>query len=99
MAVLAAAGFAAITLTGARPVPGLDDLAVTGFGFTIGGLVLMPLAEVTGGIGLQAWPRLPSRCWPALGTGPTAVAYAGAPSAACGPPRRARPPCWPCSSR
>src|SRR5437764_10627111 len=33
MAVLAAAGFAAITLTASRPVPGLDDLTMTGFGF------------------------------------------------------------------
>ena len=31
MAVLAAAGFAAITLISTRPVAGLDDLAVTGF--------------------------------------------------------------------
>ncbi len=41
MAVLAAAGFAAVTLTASRPVPGLDDLTVTGFGFTVGGLALM----------------------------------------------------------
>ena len=47
MAVLAAAGFAAVTLIGARPVPGLDDLTVTGFGFTLGGLILLPLAAAT----------------------------------------------------
>src|ERR1700759_5660737 len=41
LAVLAAAGFAAITLTSSRPVPGLDDLTAVGFGFTIGGLLLM----------------------------------------------------------
>jgi DME family drug/metabolite transporter len=74
MAVLAAAGFAAVTLTGSRPVPGLDDLTVTGFGFTIGGLALMPLAQMAGGIsfrpGLAAVGLLI-----ALGTGPTAVAY------------------------
>src|SRR5579859_531054 len=74
MAVLAAAGFAAVTLTGARPVPGLDDLTVTGFGFTLGGLILLPLAAVTGGLsfrpGLEAAGLLL-----ALGTGPTAVAY------------------------
>ena len=48
MAVLAAAGFAAITLISTRPVAGLDDLAVTGFGFTIGGLLLMPAAAASG---------------------------------------------------
>ena len=74
MAVLAAAGFAAITLISMRPVAGLDDLAVTGFGFTIGGLLLMPAAGLAGGIafrpGLAAIGLLV-----ALGTGPTAVAY------------------------
>jgi DME family drug/metabolite transporter len=74
MAVLAAAGFAALTLVSARTVAGLDDLTVTGFGFTIGGLLLMPLAQLAGGIafrpGLAAIGLLV-----ALGTGPTAVAY------------------------
>jgi DME family drug/metabolite transporter len=74
MAALAATGFAAVTLTASRPVPGLDDLTVTGFGFTIGGLALMPLAQLAGGIsfrpGLAAIGLLI-----ALGTGPTAVAY------------------------
>ena len=74
MAVLAAAGFAAITLISMRPVAGLDDLAVTGFGFTIGGLLLMPAAGLAGGVafrpGLAAIGLLV-----ALGTGPTAVAY------------------------
>jgi drug/metabolite transporter, DME family len=72
--VLAAAGFAAVTLTGARPVPGLDDLTVTGFGFTLGGLILLPLAAALGGLsfrpGIEAAGLLL-----ALGTGPTAVAY------------------------
>jgi DME family drug/metabolite transporter len=74
MAVLAAGGFAAITLTCARPVPGLDDLTVTGFGFTLGGGALIPLAACTGGLsfrpGLAAFGLLI-----ALGIGPTAVAY------------------------
>jgi drug/metabolite transporter, DME family len=74
MAVLAAAGFAAITLIGARPVPGLDDLTVIGFGFTLGGLALMPAAQLAGGMGFR-----PSAAaiglLVALGTGPTAVAY------------------------
>ena len=72
--MIAAAGFAAITLTGARPVPGLDDLTVTGFGFALGGLLLMPLSALVGGLnfrpGLEAVGLLI-----ALGTGPTAVAY------------------------
>src|SRR5450432_672483 len=53
LAVAAAAGFAAVTLLGARPVPGLDDLAVTGLGFTLGGLALLPLAASTGGLGFR----------------------------------------------
>jgi len=74
MAVLAAAGFAAITLTGARPVSGLDDLTVTGFGFTLGGLALMPLAQLAGGLGFRPSPAALGLLV-ALGTGPTAVAY------------------------
>jgi len=74
MAVLSAAGFAAVTLTGSRPVPGLDDLAVTGFGFTIGGLALMPLAQAAGGLGFRPGPAAIGLLI-ALGTGPTAVAY------------------------
>ena len=74
MAVLAAAGFAAVTLIGARPVPGLDELTVTGFGFTLGGLALMPVAAAAGGLsfrpGLEAAGLLL-----ALGAGPTAMAY------------------------
>jgi drug/metabolite transporter, DME family len=74
LAVLAAGGFAALTLTGARPVPGLDELAVTGFGFTMGGLILLPLAQATGGIGFTPGPAALALL-AALGTGPTAVAY------------------------
>jgi DME family drug/metabolite transporter len=74
MAVLAAAGFAAVTLTGSRPVPGLDDLAVTGFGFTIGGLALMPVAQIAGGLGFRP-DAAAIGLLIALGTGPTAVAY------------------------
>ncbi len=74
MAVLAAGGFAAITLAAAVPVPGLDDLAMTGFGFTIGGLALMPLAQAVGGVGFTPGPAAVSLL-AALGTGPTAVAY------------------------
>jgi drug/metabolite transporter, DME family len=74
MAVLAAAGFAALTLTCSRPVPGLDDLTVTGFGFTAGGLILMPLAQLAGGVGFRPAPASIGLLV-ALGAGPTAVAY------------------------
>jgi DME family drug/metabolite transporter len=74
MAVLAAAGFAAITLISMRPVAGLDDLAVTGFGFTVGGLLLMPAAGLAGGIAFRPG-LLAIGLLVALGTGPTAVAY------------------------
>ncbi len=74
MALLAAAGFSAITLAGSRPVPGLDDLTVTGFGFLLGGLALLPLAAADGGLGFR--PGAASvGLLVALGTGPTAVAY------------------------
>ena len=74
MAVLAAAGFAAVTLTSSRPVPGLDDLIMTGFGFTIGGLLLMPVAQLAGGITFRPGPAAIGLLV-VLGTGPTAVAY------------------------
>ena len=74
MAVLAAAGFAAVTLTGAKPVPGLDELTVTGFGFTLGGLILMPLAAALGGLSFRLGPEAVGLLV-ALGLGPTAVAY------------------------
>ena len=74
MAVLAAAGFAALTLAGSRPVPGLDDLTVTGFAFTVGGLILMPLAQAAGGLGFRPGPAALGLLI-LLGTGPTAVAY------------------------
>ena len=74
LAVLAAAGFAAVTLVGARPVPGLDELTVTGFGFTLGGLVLVPVAAALGGLGFRPGPEAVGLLV-ALGVGPTAMAY------------------------
>jgi DME family drug/metabolite transporter len=73
LATLAATGFATLTLIGASPVPGLDDLTVTGFGFTLGGLVLLPLAAL-GGLAFRPGPTSIALLI-ALGTGPTAVAY------------------------
>jgi DME family drug/metabolite transporter len=74
MALLAAGGFAAVTLTGSRPVPGIDDLSVTGFGFTVGGLILMALAASLGRIVFTPSPAAIG-LMAALGIGPTAVAY------------------------
>lgn len=74
LAVTSGAGFAAMTLISARPVAGLDDLAATGFGFTLGGLVLMPLAAMAGRLGFTPQPASIGLLI-ALGTGPTAVAY------------------------
>jgi drug/metabolite transporter, DME family len=74
LAVLAAAGFAAITLISARPVGGLDALTVTGYGFTLGGLALMPVAAALGGLSFRAGPEAIGLL-AALGAGPTAIAY------------------------
>ena len=75
MALLSAAGFAAVTLLGTSPVMGLDELAMNGFGFSLGGIALLPLAAVFGG-GLSFGPSLASAgLLAALATGPTAVAY------------------------
>jgi len=75
MALLSAAGFAAVTLMGTAPVAGLDDLTLNGFGFSLGGLALLPLAAVSGG-GLAFRPTLASAgLLAALAIGPTAVAY------------------------
>ena len=73
-ALLAAGGFATVTMIGSRPVDGLDDLAGTGFGFTLGAVLLAPFAAAAGptftpsmiGLGLLLL----------LGVGPTAIAYA-----------------------
>ena len=74
LAVLAGAGFATLTLISARPVAGLDDLTATGFGFALGGLILLPVAAATGGIGFTPDPAALGLL-AALGTAPTAVAY------------------------
>jgi DME family drug/metabolite transporter len=74
LALLAAAGFSAVTLISARPVPGLDDLTVTGFGFTAGGAALMALAAAVGRVGFAVDPASAGIVL-ALGIGPTAVAY------------------------
>jgi DME family drug/metabolite transporter len=75
IALVCAAGFAAVTLLGAEPVPGLDELSLNGYGFVLGGIVLLPLAAASGG-GLAFHPGLASAgLLLALGAGPTAAAY------------------------
>jgi DME family drug/metabolite transporter len=61
-------------------VPGLTDLAVNGYGFLLGGLVLVPFAALAGGVGLRAGLSVPELAATAglligLSAGPTAVAY------------------------
>jgi len=76
-ALLAAAGFATMTMIGARPVPGLDDLAATGWAFTLGAAVLAPLAAATGHNALSfAVTPASAGLLLLLGLGPTAIAYA-----------------------
>jgi DME family drug/metabolite transporter len=75
LALLSAGGFAAVTLIGTSLVTGLDELTLNGFGFSLGGLVLLPLAAVLGG-GAGFRPSLASvGLLAALAVGPTAAAY------------------------
>lgn len=73
-ALVSAAGFAAVTLLGARPVAGLDELTMTGGGFVLGGILLAPFAAASGGLGFSPTPAALGLV-AALGLAPTAVAY------------------------
>jgi DME family drug/metabolite transporter len=56
-------------------VTGLDSLTLNGYGFTLGGVMLLPLAAAFGG-GLGFRPALaPAGLLAALAAGPTAAAY------------------------
>jgi DME family drug/metabolite transporter len=73
-ALLAAAGFATLTLLTAKPVEGLNPLSTTAFGCLTGGLLLTPVASWTGmALPLHA-DVLAAVCY--LGAVPTALAYA-----------------------
>lgn len=74
LALGSAAGFAAITLLGARPVAGLGPFATTGLSFSVGGLVLVPLALVAGQVSVGLEPASLSLVV-YLGVAPTALAY------------------------
>jgi drug/metabolite transporter, DME family len=75
LALAAAAGFAVVSMVAARPVPGLDDLTLTGFSFTAGGAVLTVIAAACGRIAFRLDPASVGLVL-ALGIGPTAIAYA-----------------------
>jgi DME family drug/metabolite transporter len=74
LAVVAAAGFATVTLVGSVPVAGLDELTATGYGFVLGAAVLLPVAAGTVGVGFTPGGTALGLL-AVLGTGPTAVAY------------------------
>ena len=75
LALLSAAGFAAVTLFGPSLMTGLDALTLNGFGFSLGGVALLPLAAAFGG-GLGFRPGLAAAgLLAALAVGPTAAAY------------------------
>jgi hypothetical protein len=68
-------------------------LTLNGFGFSLGGFVLLPLAAVLGG-GVGFRPSLASAgLLAALAVGPTAAAYTRCTSADCGGHRPAPRPC------
>ncbi|MEV6827994.1 EamA family transporter [Amycolatopsis sp. NPDC051102] len=73
-ALLAAAGFATLTLLTAKPVDGLDPLPTTAFGCLTGGLLLLPVASWTGMAIPLHTDVLALLCY--LGAVPTALAYA-----------------------
>ncbi len=74
LALVPAAAFAAMTVVNRTPITGLGPLELTGVSFTLGALLLAPIALVAGGgwrpSGLGSVAVL---LW--LGVGPTALAY------------------------
>lgn len=74
-ALAAGAGFAAMTLLAARPVPGLDAVSSTGPAFVLGGLLLLAAAAV--GPGLTFEPDVAGiGLLVVFGVLPTGLAYA-----------------------
>lgn len=84
LALVPAAAFATMTLVNRRPVDGLGPLELTGLSFTLGALLLAPVALALGG---PWWPAADPAGGPLaspgggvallvwLGLGPTALAY------------------------
>lgn len=74
-AVVSGAGFAAMTLVAARPVPGLDAVSTTGPAFLLGGLALLVAAAAGPGVAFDAEPAALALL-AAFAVVPTALAYA-----------------------
>ena len=74
-ATASAAGFATISLVCTTPVPGLDEAAMTGYGFTLGGLAVLTTATATTGTTFTPHPAALALLL-TLGLIPTATAYA-----------------------
>lgn len=75
LALVAAAGFTALTLDRRAPLPGLDQVAATGLGFLAGGSLLLPAGLA---VGMALPPRADTiGALVFLGLVPTAVAYTG----------------------
>ncbi|WP_316575219.1 DMT family transporter [Nocardia canadensis] len=73
LALVAATAFAAVTLVTARPVPGLDAVTATGYGF-LGGAALLACPAATTGLAISPAPAN-LLAVTVLGLVPTAVAY------------------------
>jgi DME family drug/metabolite transporter len=73
-ALLAAAGFAVMTVLAAQPVPGLDDATTTAVAFTLGGTLLLAVAVPATGIAFTPGPAALGLLT-ALALLPTALAY------------------------
>ena len=73
-ALASAAGFSAISLMGKTPVAGLDEISMTGYSFTFGGLMLTAAAGATTGAGFTPQPAAVGLLL-LLGLVPTAIAY------------------------
>ncbi|WP_202797057.1 DMT family transporter [Kribbella flavida] len=73
LALLAAAGFAALSLDRREALPGLDRISTIGLGFLAGGLLLLPVA-LTVGMSIPVQPAAIGAVL-FLGLVPTAVAY------------------------
>ncbi|UGT56262.1 DMT family transporter [Nocardia asteroides] len=74
LALLAATAFAAVTLVTAEPVPGLDTITATGYGF-LGGAALLALPAAATGLTFTPAPA-DLLAVALLGLAPTALAYA-----------------------
>ncbi|MDO0930062.1 DMT family transporter [Streptomyces sp. TG1A-8] len=73
LALLAAAGFAALSMDRRETLPGLDHITTIGLGFLAGGLLLLPIT-LTVGMAIPARPAVIGAVL-FLGLVPTAVAY------------------------